>query len=133
MDNRPEIGRYDLHITNASYERDNGRFECRVKEGGTGHDRHSQSYMLTVLTLPQQPRLAPGAYVTATEGKRQDLTCSSTGGSPDPTITWYREGMYSPTILVYIVFVRSLNNIIFHLHSSIEPIFDSISVTFILN
>ncbi|XP_044734690.1 hemicentin-1 isoform X2 [Chrysoperla carnea] len=96
LDNRPEIGRYDLHITNASYERDNGRFECRIKEGGTGHDRHSQSYMLTVLTLPQPPRLAPGAYVTATEGKRQDLTCSSTGGSPDPSITWHREGTSYP-------------------------------------
>lgn len=79
-------------ISNASYDRDNGRFECRVKAGGSGASLHSQSYQLTVLTPPQQPIVTPGVRITATEGRRQELTCSSIGGSPDPFIRWYREG-----------------------------------------
>jgi hypothetical protein len=30
--------------------------------------------------------VAPGSIVVATENKKQDLTCTSIGGSPDPTI-----------------------------------------------
>lgn len=92
IDFRPEHGRYDLFISNATYERDNGRFECRAKAGGSGASLHSQSYQLTVLTVPRTPIVSPGTRVTATEGKRQELTCSSSGGSPDPVIRWYREG-----------------------------------------
>ena len=32
----PSQGRYDLHISHADYDRDNGKFECRIKEDGTG-------------------------------------------------------------------------------------------------
>lgn len=42
IDFRPELGRYDLLISNTSYDRDNGRFECRVKAAGSGQDLHSQ-------------------------------------------------------------------------------------------
>jgi echinoid protein len=87
VDFRPEKGIYDLRITNASYNRDNGRFECRIKAQGTGDDVHQQYYNLTVLTPPQPPLVAPGNIVVATEEKKQELTCSSIGGSPDPTIT----------------------------------------------
>lgn len=87
VDFHPENGIYDLRITNASYNRDNGRFECRVKAQGTGDDVHQQYYNLTVLTPPQPPLVAPGSIVVATEEKKQELTCSSIGGSPDPTIT----------------------------------------------
>lgn len=79
-------------ISNASYERDNGKFECKVKAGGSGTNLHAQKYTLTVLTVPQPPAVAPGTHVTTTEGKRQELTCSSVGGSPDPQVRWYREG-----------------------------------------
>ena len=78
---------YDLKIENASYSRDNGRFECRIKAVGTGADIHQEYYNLTVLTPPQPPLVAPGHIAEATEEKKQDLTCSSIGGSPDPTIT----------------------------------------------
>lgn len=101
VDYRPDKGYYDLHITNASYSRDNGRFECRIKAQGTGDDVHQQYYNLTVLTPPQPPLVAPGSIVVATEEKKQELTCSSVGGSPDPTITWYRDG--SPIALPAIV------------------------------
>ena len=84
---RPRNGIYDLEIKNASYSRDNGRFECRIKVKGTGADLHSQYYNLTVLTPPQPPVVAPGNITIATEDKKQELTCSSIGGSPDPTIT----------------------------------------------
>lgn len=87
VDYRPDKGIYDLRITNASYSRDNGRFECRIKAQGTGDDVHQQYYNLTVLTPPQPPLVAPGSIVVATEEKKQELTCSSVGGSPDPTIT----------------------------------------------
>lgn len=92
LDYHPEKGIYDLLISNASYDRDNGRFECKVKESGTGANLHVQKYTLTVLTMPQQPVIAPGAMVTTTEGKKQELVCSSVGGSPDPHVKWYREG-----------------------------------------
>ncbi|XP_062545555.1 hemicentin-1-like isoform X2 [Armigeres subalbatus] len=96
IDFRPEKGVYDLHITNTSYSRDNGRFECRIKASGTGADVHQQYYNLTVLTPPQPPLVAPGTIAVATEDKKLDLTCSSIGGSPDPTISWYRVGTNIP-------------------------------------
>lgn len=88
----PEKGTYDLLINNASYDRDNGKFECKVKAAGSGTTLHSQKYSLTVLTPPRPPTVSPGTLVTTTEGKRQELTCSSVGGSPDPQVRWYREG-----------------------------------------
>lgn len=96
LDYNPEEGRYDLHISNASYERDNGRFECRVKEGGSGRTLHAQAHALVVLTPPRAPLVAPAARLHATEGAEQQLTCSSVGGSPEPTIRWYREGSTYP-------------------------------------
>lgn len=92
----PEQGIYDLLISNASYDRDNGQFECKVKAGGSGTNLHVQKYSLTVLTVPQPPEIAPGNHVTVTEGKRQELTCASKGGSPDPQVKWYREGSMYP-------------------------------------
>ncbi|XP_060528040.1 hemicentin-1 isoform X2 [Cylas formicarius] len=89
-------GIYDLLITNASYDRDDGRFECKVKAGGSGQNLHVQRYALTVLAPPRAPHIAPGARVVVTEGKRQELTCSSVGGSPDPQVKWYRDGSLYP-------------------------------------
>ncbi|XP_023012158.2 hemicentin protein echinoid [Leptinotarsa decemlineata] len=91
-----ENGIYDLLISNASYDRDNGKFECKVKAGGSGANLHVQRYLLTVLTAPQEPAIAPSSYVTVTEGKKQELTCSSIGGSPDPEVKWYRDGSQYP-------------------------------------
>ncbi|CAH0770951.1 unnamed protein product [Bemisia tabaci] len=96
LDFRPEQGKYDLLISNASYERDNGRFECRAKAPGSGTDLHSQSFVVTVLTPPGPPRISPAPNTTATEGKPLELACSSAGGSPDPLIRWYREGIREP-------------------------------------
>ncbi|XP_066252109.1 hemicentin-1 isoform X1 [Euwallacea similis] len=89
-------GIYDLLISNVSYDRDDGKFECKVKAGGSGKNLHTQSYSLTVLAPPQPPQIAPGSRVTVTEGKRQELTCSSVGGSPDPEVKWYKEGSMYP-------------------------------------
>lgn len=96
LDFRPDQGRYDLLISNVSYERDNGQFECRVKAPGSGLDLHSQVVSLTVLTPPDAPTVSPGARPVATEGKPLQLTCSSAGGSPDPVIRWYKEGNTYP-------------------------------------
>ncbi|XP_054261719.1 hemicentin-1 isoform X2 [Macrosteles quadrilineatus] len=96
VDLRPEQGRYDLLISNASFDRDNGQFECRLKVVGSGKDLHSQSFTVTVLTPPSPPQVTPGLSPTASEGKPFQLSCSSAGGSPDPTIRWYREGHHEP-------------------------------------
>ncbi|XP_037928316.1 titin [Teleopsis dalmanni] len=96
IDFRPDRGIYDLQIKNASYSRDNGRFECRVKAKGTGADVHQEFFNLTVLTPPHPPIISPGNNAVATEDKPMELTCSSIGGSPDPMITWYREGSNAP-------------------------------------
>lgn len=86
LDFRPDQGRYDLLISNVSYERDNGQFECRIKAPGTGKDLHSKALALTVLTPPDAPTVSPGPRPVATEGKPLQLTCASAGGSPDPII-----------------------------------------------
>ncbi|XP_017483525.1 PREDICTED: irregular chiasm C-roughest protein-like, partial [Rhagoletis zephyria] len=96
IDFRPGRGIYDLQIKNTSYNRDNGRFECRIKAKGTGADVHQEFYNLTVLTPPHPPMITPGNIAIATEDKPLELTCSSVGGSPDPMITWYREGSTVP-------------------------------------
>ena len=93
MDHQPSQGRYDLRIKNATYDRDNGEFECRKVESGTGRQLHSQLQQLVVLLRPAPPQLAPPAAVSAqltvTEGKEFNLTCSSLGGSPPPEVSWY--------------------------------------------
>ena len=89
---RPENGTYDLRITNATYDRDNGQFECRLKEGGTGRVLHSKSIGLTVLLKPSKPIITPPRGTTATERKPLNLTCSSVGGSPPPQIKWFSVG-----------------------------------------
>uniref|UniRef100_A0A1B6H4Y3 Uncharacterized protein n=3 Tax=Proconiini TaxID=565685 RepID=A0A1B6H4Y3_9HEMI len=96
VDLRPDQGRYDLLISNASFDRDNGQFECRLKVVGSGKDLHSQSFTVTVLTAPSAPSVSPGLNPTATEDKPFQLSCSSSGGSPDPTVRWYREGVHEP-------------------------------------
>ncbi|KAH8262159.1 hypothetical protein KR038_004700, partial [Drosophila bunnanda] len=96
LDFRPSRGIYDLQIKNTSYNRDNGRFECRIKAKGTGADVHQEFYNLTVLTAPHPPMVTPGNLAVATEEKPLELTCGSIGGSPDPMITWYREGSTVP-------------------------------------
>ncbi|CAH2076216.1 unnamed protein product, partial [Iphiclides podalirius] len=93
----PSEGRFDLLVSNVTYERDNGRFECRVKAGGSGRTLHAQGHALTVLTPPQPPRLGPGPHALAHEERELALQCSTAGGSPEPSIKWYREG--SPAAL----------------------------------
>ncbi len=85
----PIMGRYDLRIANATYDRDNGQYECRMKT--LGKILYSKSLVLTVLLKPSPPEITPSAP-TATEGRPLNLTCSSAGGSPAPQIYWYREG-----------------------------------------
>ena len=79
---------YDLSIARATYDRDNGDFECRMKEGGTGNEFYSKSVKLTVLLQPSPPTILT-LDPTLTEGKTFNLTCQSTGGSPAPQIKWF--------------------------------------------
>ncbi|XP_022253053.1 hemicentin-2-like isoform X1 [Limulus polyphemus] len=88
----PQEGRYDLVITRAEYEMDNGKFECKLKEGGSGNDIFVQAFLVTVLIPPGPPVVMPN-NPTAREEEPFDLTCSSQGGSPDPVIQWYRQGI----------------------------------------
>ncbi len=98
MDHRSLDGVYDLTIASAGYDRDNGHFECRLVEGGTGRDLHSSEVDLVVLARPSPPSVRSSASgggeiassdpVTLTEGRRANLTCASVGGSPPPEITW---------------------------------------------
>jgi echinoid protein len=78
---------YDLTLTAATYDRDNGRFECRMKEGGSGQELHSMAIDLTVLLKPNPPVIKTPP--SATEGRLLNLTCSSDGGSPPPKIEWF--------------------------------------------
>lgn len=82
-------GRYDLQIKNVSYERDNGRYECKMKDSHTGVDIYRKYITLTVLRPPSQPTISPVDAV-AQEGRRLDLQCNTFGGSPEPEVRWYR-------------------------------------------
>lgn len=42
-------GKYDLMIITAQYERDNGQFECKIKEAGSGLAVQSKAYVVTIL------------------------------------------------------------------------------------
>ncbi|GFW85936.1 hemicentin-2 [Trichonephila clavipes] len=50
IDFSPQEGKYDLLISKANYDKDNGKFECWLKEGGSGVDIYSVSYVVTVLS-----------------------------------------------------------------------------------
>ena len=82
-------GRYDLHVTHSNYDRDNGKFECRIKEDGTGVELYTKTIALTVLLPPQPPAITKSS-VEAVEGQAYTLMCSSSGGSPAPDIRWIR-------------------------------------------
>ena len=82
---KPAEGQYDLVISGATYDRDNGKFECRLKERGTGIELHSQFFDVTVLVPPSPPQIHPVQPV-AVEGQTAELVCSSVGGSPDPVL-----------------------------------------------
>ena len=89
MEHEPELGRYDLHIKNATYDRDNGAFACRKVVSGSGIKLHESAIDLVVLLPPSPPTLSP-INPTVTEGKTFNLSCASIGGSPPPEILWYR-------------------------------------------
>ncbi|XP_066600673.1 hemicentin-2 isoform X2 [Prorops nasuta] len=91
-----EEGRYDLQIRNVSYERDNGKYECRVKVS-SGQDLHRKYITLTVLRAPGPPTISPTSAL-ATEGQPLELQCNTNGGSPEPEVRWYR-GNSSTAIL----------------------------------
>ncbi|OTF79535.1 hypothetical protein BLA29_006982, partial [Euroglyphus maynei] len=84
-------GIYDLIIKKAQYDRDNGQFECKIKEAGNGAEVKSRSYLVTILIPPGPPIITPNNPI-AREGEKFHLNCSSEGGSPDPLIQWYRDG-----------------------------------------
>ncbi|KAF7987144.1 hypothetical protein HCN44_001334, partial [Aphidius gifuensis] len=86
-------GRYDLEIRDVSYERNNGKYECRVKVSGSGVNLYHKNVTLTVLRPPGVPTITPSSP-SATEGKRMELQCNTYGGSPEPEIKWYRENSY---------------------------------------
>jgi hypothetical protein len=43
-------GKYDLVIPSAQYDRDNGQFECKIKEPGSDHEIVSKAYVVTILS-----------------------------------------------------------------------------------
>lgn len=82
-------GRFDLQIKNVSYERDNGKYECRIKVITPGEDWYRKFVVLTVLRPPSQPKInLSDSHVT--EGKSLTLECLTEGGSPEPEVRWYR-------------------------------------------
>ncbi|XP_059144480.1 hemicentin-1-like [Physella acuta] len=80
------INKYDLVITNVQ-KADNGYFACRTKDAGI------QKASLTVLLPPGPPVITRSDTSSVyNEGTVLNLTCSSSGGNPDPRITWLKNG-----------------------------------------
>lgn len=44
------LGIFNLRIDRAQYDRDNGQFECKIKESGTGTEIKSRVYIVTILS-----------------------------------------------------------------------------------
>ncbi|XP_032688489.1 hemicentin-2-like isoform X2 [Odontomachus brunneus] len=82
-------GRFDLQIKNISYERDNGKYECRIKMTNSGEDWHRKFVVLTVLRTPGPPNITLSSS-RVMEGTLLNLTCITLGGSPEPEIRWFR-------------------------------------------
>uniref|UniRef100_T1JE94 Uncharacterized protein n=1 Tax=Strigamia maritima TaxID=126957 RepID=T1JE94_STRMM len=89
----PNKGQYQLLIRNTTYDNDNRQFVCKVLDGSKVV--HEEKFMVTILIPPGSPEIKT-PNTMATEGKVYRLTCSSTGGSPDPDIEWFREGDVHP-------------------------------------
>jgi len=96
----PKQGVYDLHIDSATYEQDNGQFECRFTQSGSGNKLHSSLVELVVLLPPGPPTIKPNNS-TVTESKHFNLTCASSGGSPPPEIVWYKNGERGDFNVIY--------------------------------
>ena len=62
VDHQPREGRYDLHLSHANYDRDNGRFECRIKEDGTGVELYTLTVAVTVLLPPGPGTITKSRY-----------------------------------------------------------------------
>ena len=62
VDHQPREGRYDLHLSHANYDRDNGRFECRIKEDGTGVELYTLTVAVTVLLPPGPATITKSRY-----------------------------------------------------------------------
>ena len=43
-------GKYDLVIPSAQYDRDNGQFECKIKESGSDTVILAKAYVVTILS-----------------------------------------------------------------------------------
>ena len=78
-------GKYDLHIQASVYSRDNGQFQCSIREPETGEQLVLRTFQVTVLVAPGPPNVYPSQPVVV-EGAEIELTCASQGGSPDPQI-----------------------------------------------
>ncbi|XP_043236548.1 hemicentin-2-like isoform X1 [Amphibalanus amphitrite] len=90
----PSEGRYELHISGASYDGDNGQFACRARRSGSGRVLLAETFNVTVLLRPGAPEVRrPPPLV---EGAPAELVCASVGGSPAPELRWYRRGQSSP-------------------------------------
>lgn len=50
LESSPLEGKYDLIISSANYDRDDGFFECKIKETGSGIEIQSTSYSVTILS-----------------------------------------------------------------------------------
>lgn len=46
----PHEGKYDLIISAASYDRDNGNFLCKIKKHGKEMELNSVNYLVTILS-----------------------------------------------------------------------------------
>ncbi|KAI1301839.1 Hemicentin-2 [Halotydeus destructor] len=85
-------GKYDLVISSAQYDRDNGMFDCEIKEDKSGDELVKVTYGVTILIPPGPPKVTTSNTI-AKEGEVFQLNCSSVGGSPDPVIQWYRDNV----------------------------------------
>ena len=92
-------GNYTLEIDTARYEHDNGVFACQAKQENTGKQYFTKEHQVTILLPPGDPKISP-ATPFVEEGKPYNLTCSSVNGSPDPDITWMKNGQEIPSTLI---------------------------------
>ncbi|GFW85932.1 hemicentin-1 [Trichonephila clavipes] len=104
---RLKIFRSGVNNSDAEWSCWRSSLKTKVPEGPTIRDPVEQNSLNEViecvqgggwriisesLVPPGEPRITPPKPI-AREGESTALTCSSEGGSPDPTIRWYRDGV----------------------------------------
>ncbi|XP_074653229.1 irregular chiasm C-roughest protein-like isoform X2 [Tubulanus polymorphus] len=84
-------GEYKLMIQDTRLE-DDGTYQCQVAPTANARGIRSRNARLSILILPDRPKIDEGSVMQVTAGRQYNITCTAINGKPAPTITWVSRG-----------------------------------------